>query len=325
MRQSPLTTAALPLMLALVALLSGCIDGKTVHVEYTVEQTGLVPAPRGPHGAGPIVEPGQVSLEGTYIGNTVFTDERARYEGERGNVMINHAGALRFAVGLGNGEIGFDGEMMSTKWGVSVPDDTDASAVDADVMFRLGLNARGYLIGDNHRGFGLIGAVSLASLPYHRDVYQRRWLTEWTYNGDPEWWKFPEAKHTYLGERTVIQDDVAWYAFFQAGVFGSIGFTDELFLQLGLLAQNQPSFFGTRIISETCAQTVAQRSYCVGENPSDLPPTETEFLGTVFASLSYQLGMVVFVGQLFGHPIASEYDLVANTPFGGDLTVRVVF
>lgn len=315
-----------PLLIAVVAVAAAaCTQTKTVEIEYTVEQTGLVPAPRGPHGAGPVLEAGEVSLEGSYVGATAFSSEKSRYEGATGNVVINHAAAARFAVGLGKAEIGFDAEMMSTKWGVSVPDDTNADNVDADVMFRLGPQARAYIVGDNAGGLGFLGSLSVASLPYHRAVYQKRYLTEWRYDGQPNWWEFPEGKRSLLGERTIDQHDVAWYFFFQAGLFGTIGITEDLFVQLGMMFQNQPEFFGTKVLSQTCTQYSNQTSSCSGDDPSDLPPTETEFLGTAFASISYRLGMLVLVGQVFGHPVASDYEMVEHTPFGGDFTVRLVF
>jgi len=308
-----------------VTMCAGCTQTKTVEVEYTVEQTALVPAPTGPRARGPQLESGQVALEGSYQGNSVFSGDKSRYEGESGNVVVNHSLDGRFSVGAGPVEIGFDFEYMNRSWGEAVPTDVKPENVKNEHVARFGTQFRGFFIGDNARGFGGLFEMSIGALPYHRDVYEERWLTTWTYDDDPEWWKYPQAKRMFLGERSRSIDETLWYVFFKAGLYGSIEVFDGLTTQFGLLAQNYPSFFGTEVISQRCTQYENYPTTCTGGDPDDLDPTKTEFFGTAFASLSYTIEMFTIIGQIYGHPIASDYDLAAASPFGGDVGVRIAF
>src|SRR5690606_408462 len=96
-KRSPLILLIVPIVLSV-----GCGGAiQQVQIVRTVEQTALVPTPAGPHASGRIVESGKFLFEGGYSGNAVFATGDSRYEGESGNVFINHGLRGRFSAGLG--------------------------------------------------------------------------------------------------------------------------------------------------------------------------------------------------------------------------------
>lgn len=302
-------------ILGVILALGGCVQVTTI--ERTIEQTGLVPAPGGPHSTGPMLLENQVRIEGTYSGQFADGTDKSRYQDITGNVVLNHTARLRFAYApIDQIELSVDIEYSNAEWGVSVANDAKPDLVDQSHLVRGGFGFRALLAGTREKGFGTLLEFSFASLPYHRVVYERAYLSTY-YVNNPFWWLDDELKTQYLGSSLTQRSDNVTYFYFRHGLFGTFAAGRFFYFTIGMMLQNQPEFFGTLSTVETCTP-----SLCGDE--SDIDETSDRWLGTLFGSVTVLIGQLTITGQLYAHALG-DYDYIDAHPFGGEITAGVTF
>ena len=309
---------------SLLTITFGCgYPSETLTIYRTVEQTALVTPPSGPHGKGKMLERGDIALEGGYTGAPVIPSDESRYEGQSGHEVAQHTFHGRLAFAARWIEFSFEAQYTHGDLGAEIASDTSSKDIGDENVFRVGFNIRAIFAGNRDMGFGGLWETSVGNIPYYWRVYERAYLTV---NEHSEgWWDVPESRTTMLGSLIYEKREREIYPFFRTGLFGTISPVSPLNITFGALVQNQPRFFGVEKVREVCHYYESGLADCHGETLEDIDTYKSELIFSLFASVSLRLGAVTLIGQLVGHPISTDQELVRETPFTFDLSARINF
>ena len=301
--------------------LVGC-TATTVTYERTIEQSGLVMPPGGPIG-GRTLESGEVALEATYRGSAFFSSDYSRYEGENGNIVLNHMARGRLGIGNSLGQLGFSLAYANGSLGDAIADDVRVDdEIEDQHALTFAMDSRFRLTqweGGRYK-LGLLLEGGLSKLPYQRSIYEQVFVETTTYG----WWSEPTTKSQVLGSRLSFEQDFSLVPQFAGGLYGEAQLNDELAIVGGAMMQTFPVFFGSKVVTETC-EFSSTAIDCYGEDPDDISPWDWSGLTTLFASVSYRINRLEVIGQLYGHPLGMGSESNESSPLGGELTLRLVF
>jgi hypothetical protein len=132
------------------AVACACIagGGNATTDHFTIHQAGLVPAPSGPHAAGPLVPYHRLAIEGAASATTVTPIGETRSAGANGQIVPRAVVRARIAYGvLERLELGADVEFASGAWGVSLPSDLAGDVLGPALFVRSGVQMRVILVG----------------------------------------------------------------------------------------------------------------------------------------------------------------------------------
>ncbi|MCB9786677.1 MAG: hypothetical protein H6744_08295 [Deltaproteobacteria bacterium] len=303
----------------------GCVlETTTVTIRRTVEQNALVPAPTGPRTTGPRAKTGRPAVELGYSFNPVSGRGRSHFEGERGDVVVQHMFRMGMTVGVGDFlELGVHGELGNAAFGEPAAADGQSDGIGRR-FGRFGPSVRAlFPVGPRAR-LGFVMEAELASIPYRIDVYERAWLTTRTYEaGVDPWWIEQDSRERYLGAREYQRQRSVLLPLFRTGLQLQIDLTSKLGLTLGLVGQNIPIFEGATTESHDCQWTRSPEA-CAASHPILGPYLKHAAVGTAHLALSLTLGHTILLAQVAAHPFAPEA-IRTTTPASFDLGLRHQF
>jgi hypothetical protein len=315
------------LVIAWLAGLAGCaLTVDSIEIERTVEQNALVPAPTGPRATGPLADRGRPALEVGYSFDPVASSGRSHFQGERGDVVVEHMFRGRVAVGLGEAfELGLHVEVGNARFGHSIAADGQIDAPGRR-FGRVGPSVRVLAPVGGRARLGAVFELELASIPFFVEVFERAWKSTTTVAvGHHPWWFDLDRREEFLGQRTLSNRSSVFVPMVRTGLQLGIDLSPRAMLMLGFVGQNVPSFRGASRQTIRCVGDDAiTPERCAAAHPIRGPYLRHELVGTVFAALSVRMGHVVALAQLAGHALASQ-SIQAATPVSLDLGLRYQF
>ncbi len=317
----------LALLFAVSLGVGGCaLTVHSIEIARTVEQNALVPAPTGPRATGPRADDRRWAVELGYSYNPVSASGRSHFEGERGDVVVEHMVRARAAVGLGGVfELGFDLEFGNAAFGKSVAADGRRAGI-GQRFGRGGPSFRALFPMGKRARLGGVLELELASIPFRIEVYERAWETTKTVvvAGDP-WWIEPSERERYLGDRLYGGQRSVFVPMVRSGVQLGIDLSPRVMLMLGAIGQNVPTFRGAWRKTIRCVGFDASSpEICAAAHPVRGPTIEHVAVGTLSAALSVRMGRVIALAQIAGHVLAPD-SIRAATPVSLDLGARYQF
>lgn len=306
------------LVLTLIATLVGCGSPAVKVTVRDIEQTALVMPPTGPAGVGPIAREGGGYIEGGFSLHTPSGTGATRAQGAGASVVPIASGHLRAAFSPAEGfEVGFHGSLASGRvTHHTLGTDTDATLVENNVAFGVGMHFRGILAGTEAQGFGLLLELDVQGIPYHRSVHE----TELYY-------ETRDSKPEVIGEDDFDVIDTTVFVDPRLGLFGSFRTADIFHFSFGGMLHAAPAFFGEQRADERCTYDSPGLALGNCEGPShhsQIAPYDYSLAFTPFATASVDVGPATFLLHLYGHLFVDEA-LAGLTPFGGDLRIRYNF
>jgi len=291
---------------------TACVS--TTTIERTTSQNALVPSPRGPTAAGPMLYDGEAALEVGYSYQPVIEDnQESRLAGANGELAVEHTLRARASFGLADRlELGVHLEGASASWAQARASDIGADDRLNSFLLKGGITARALVAGDRELGLGALVEVDLMGLSYVTEIHETAWV------------KFnlpPSGTFVTARERAITGTET--YGVLRTGLFGVAEPNESVGLTFGMLVQNVPRFVGLQDEVFTCIN--ASPSTCSDDiNPADVPILESEVALTLFVSAGFTLGPMQLIVQAFAHPVMSDISAWETTPFGLDLGVRFV-
>jgi hypothetical protein len=307
----------------------------TTSSSYRVQQAALVPAPSGPHAAGPLVARRKLAIEGAASFTTVAPSGETRANGAMGHVVPRGVVRGRIAYGVLEGlELGADIEVASAAWGASLSSDLADDALAPATFIRSGAQLRAIVVGTRRLGLGVNAEASVASVPFAATVVNTTTTSSITTTtvtdpgGNPMTTVSPGPSSTTV--TAVGASSYMTLLFARVGLFGTFEPVRWLSILGGVLGQTQPVFFGSLDGTFSCSATLGTTaasttaSGCSGIPAEQIVPVTTSFVATPWLSVGVTAGPIVLYAQ--GHAsVATDPHVVGATPLGGDVGVRAQF
>ncbi len=281
----------------------------TVTTRYVRTQRALVMPPSGPHATGVMAADRQTTLEVAAEATAGAPVTQTRANGAVGNVVPAVTGRLRVAYGMFDRiEIGTDIEVATGLVARSAATDLRADASARDALVRWGVQVRGIAVGSRRIGLGLGAEAGIGNAPYVGDVTVS---STSTLGGG--------------GVSSSVDQQVLLMPHASGGLFVHGMPVSSVALLGGVLVQTTPVFQGEQIYSRTCTYAAGAALGNCSYTPNPWPAHYgLRPVGTLWASASWSVGHVVFVGQFFANVLADPV-VAAIAPFGGTLAVRLAF
>ncbi len=201
----------------LLTLLLGAL-GATACTSSVHRQYAVVPAPRAPRAAGPMLGHLQSAVEAGGSFSATRPDDRTRAEGARGHYVVDKAGFGRASLGLtGWMELGTSLDYAHSTWSTAAAADlATASPHDAHVLW---------------------GSLELRALFYKSDIFTMGGVAELSVGSVPHQLEVDGAEVDRSSQLQMVV---------RTGPFGRFHFADLIHIGVGTSAQTQPSYWGQK-------------------------------------------------------------------------------